>query len=993
MDLPPFSFWVEFAQPYWLLVMVMVPVLALLGARSMSGLGAVRQGMAIALRCMVVLLVAAALAEPQWLKTIDHQTVVFAIDQSDSIPAALRDEALGFLKASTKAMRAGKDAIAGILFAGRPTIWQVPKPALAGDRLPEVLNRHQTDIASAMRMALMMFPAETAKRLVLISDGRESVAGAVETAQSYAALGVPIDVLLLPYERKAEILVDRLSAPARANRDEVIDLQFFVAAQRAAGAYVQLYDNDVAVDLDAQSPNAGIHIRLDQGMNRLTIPMTMTQEGLHRFHVIVQPTDPGADTITANNEGRAFTTVGRAERVVILSEEDAGRGGVGKDALWLGRTLREGGLDVATMTVSQLAGDASTLTDCSTLILSNVSALTLGTERLEMFRSFVRDQGGGLIVVGGDRSFSVGGYGGTTLEEILPVETSRDKLKLLSLSLVLVIDRSGSMNGLSIAMARSAAVGAIQMLTSLERVGVIAFADSFEWVVAMRAVDHKARIAQQIESIGSGGGTSIFPALEEAYAAQLREKTNLKHIILLTDGQSAGGDFDELAEKCRESAITVSTVAVGPGADRSLLSRIAERSSGRMYVAESAQQLPQIFTQEAILASRSGLFEGTFQPLLQADASERIMVGFSAADIPTLAGHVVTIGKEAASVPLVRVTEEGVDPILAYWQVGLGRVVAFTSGQWSTWGAVWADWSGAGKLLLQAVRYAGRVAASEDIAVETRIAGGRGNVVVSADNLSRPQLASLVVSARLVDPKFAGHALPLRRVGLDRFEGEFAADDPGNYLVQVSYRVGSGENAQSGTARAATAVSYPREYATLRHDEAVLTEIARRTGGRVLSAAHPTTVFEPWSIRPVVVREPVWELLLMVALGLFLLDVAVRRIAVSPQDVWHKMESWFTGHSVRGPGQSMAQTLVSFRGAQRRTQEFERHGTSWSGSRWDGSTIEGDETPLPPVAGDGEVIRTEPSRADTANQEEEGDYTSRLLRAKGRAKRIDGTGD
>ncbi len=981
--------YVEFAHPWYFLLLLLLPVFVLLGRRAFSAMCPMRRWSVIVLRVMVVLLVIVALADPVWVRRTDEQTVVFALDQSDSIDGQLQSDAIDFMKAASKEMRSGKDLVASVGFAGRPSVWQLPSQELNADRLPEVADSHQTDIASALRLCLGMFPAQSSRRLVLVSDGNENKDVSAEMAQSYAALGIPIDVLPLRHSYPAEIMVDRLSAPVTANPDEIVELQLFVQSQRGASARLSLYHNGQPMATEGEA-GGDVGVRLRAGMNRFTIPVKLSASGVHSFEAALRPGDKSGDKYAVNNQGKAFTIVGSAERVILVAgafAEEHER----EEVDLLVRALQEGGIEVEELAIEDLPNDATGLADCSTIILSNVSALALGEKVQWMLASFVHEQGGGLIVIGGDRSFSVGGYGQSPLEQVLPVETDRDRLALLSLGMVIVIDRSGSMNGEKLMMAKRAAIGAVNLLSVEDQIGVIAFNAIPDWVVPMRAADNRSAIARNVSTITCGGGTNLYPALEEAYQALLVLGTNLRHVIVLTDGQSIPGEFAKLADECGRSGITISTIAVGADADRLLLEKIAHLSHGRSYVAQSARPLPQIFVHETVLASRSGLFEKTFKPLLSPSVGERIMVGFSAEDIPPLGGYVITAAKPSAVTPLVRLTEDGSDPVLAYWQAGLGRTVAFTSGLWLRWGVQWASWSGFGKLWTQAVRYAGRTGNPSELFVETSIKDGRVRVTVSAAHLSKESQLSLELAGQVIRPDYSTSSLLLERTSLGTFEATFPADMRGTYMVNLAYAHERGDERVSGSVRSGVAVSYSAEYASTSEDESTLVELARRTGGRILDFARPEAVFEPWSIRPLLVRRPCWDLIIQLILPLFLLDVAIRRLAISPSDVLQMFHRFFDGRSGLKLGTSSVVTLAGLRATQERTRESEdeKADTATRGgtreAKW--SIPSSLEQSLNQTVGEQKTVESNETSASTPPEVEGGDdagHTSRLLRAKRR---------
>lgn len=983
---------IDLTHTGYLAVLALLPVVLVLSWRSLAGLGPVRGPLAVGLRCLVITVTALALASPEWVRMTDDQTVTFALDQSDSISAAHQRDALAFVERSTASMRRGKDRVATVSFAGRPSVDQLPREMLLAQELGDVEDRHQTSLAAALRLGLALFPGDTAKRMVVISDGNENRGLAADEAENYAALGIPIDVVPLRYEHAAEILVDQLSAPASAERDEVVNLELLVRSQVETTARLTLFRNERRVDLGAGTGRTGRLIRIAAGANRFSIPVRLRASGVQRFRAVVDPVDPAADSIAVNNQGQAFTIVGEAARVAIITDMSARDPETeAASADILARALRESGVECDVVALDDLPADPAALADRSAVILSNVSAFALGVARQALLASYVRDQGGGLIVLGGDQAFSVGGYAHTPLEQILPVETSRDKLKFLSLGMVIVIDRSGSMAGEKIAMARQAAIGSVGLLSRLDRIGVIAFNSTAEWIVPFRLADDRAEITQRVSLLYDGGGTSLYPALEQAQAALLAASTNLKHMIVLTDGQSAPGPFETLAERCGEAGITISTIAVGPDADRALLARIAQQSGGRMYVADSARPLPQIFARETVLASRSGIFERPFTPTLRARVDEQVMAGF-AGEVPPLGGHVVTAAKPMANTPLVRPTEEGADPILAYWQVGLGRTVAFTSGLWPKWGPAWVAWPGFGKLWAQAVRYAARSSDHDALEVETTVKGGNAHVTISAEHLPIRTLGTLTVGGQVVAPDYASSSLPLQQTAAGRYEAVFPLDAPGTYLLNLAYSFGRGAERRSGVLRAGVVQSYAPEYRALRHSEPTLSALARRTGGRVLNLKTPETVFEARSIRPIEARRPFWEDLVRLALVLFLLDVAVRRVALTPTEAVARFRRFVREMAgVQSEADSVA-TLGTLRGAKERVQAdaeapagetpsrvaAQHRPTEFDSGDALSRALNGTDTDKPVVA--------EAARKDRPPMSSEGEYTSRLLRAKRRVR-------
>ncbi|MFO0836914.1 MAG: VWA domain-containing protein [Phycisphaerae bacterium] len=990
-------------HPEYLALLAVVPLVILVARRSLAGLGPIRQPLAVALRCGVIALLALALAGPERVRVTDDQTAVFVLDHSASVPRDQQQAAFNFVKRAAREIRPGKDRVALMTFDGAPTVEQLASDGLRVDRLGAGSKPYQTNLAGALRMAMALFPPDTARRVVLLSDGNENIGQALEDADAYAAAGVPIDVTPLRYEHQKEMLIERLTAPASAKLDETVNLGLIIRSQSPASARVLLYQNDQLVDLDPSSAQAGYPVTLDAGHNRFTIPVPLRQPGAHRFRAVLEPERAADDAVAANNEGRAFTIVGSAERVLILTEPDTDQVSTSaQSADVLERALRQAGIECDVRSVGEVVLDPAFLAGCSLVILSNVSAFSLGEAQQQALASFVRDLGGGLIAIGGDRAFSMGGYQKTPLEEVLPVETDRAKLKLLSLSMVIVIDRSGSMSGEKIEMAKKAAIGAVQLLSRLDRIGVIAFEGRPEWIVPLALCENKQAVLAKLAQIGPGGGTNMYPALEQAYSALAPLNTNLKHVIVLTDGQSEPGDFEGIARRFGNAGITVSTIAVGPDADRNLLTLIAQLSGGRMYATDNAQPLPQIFVRETVLASRSGLFERSFTPKLRG-GDDPVLAGFTQADFAPLEGYVVTAVKPLAQAPLTRPHEDGTDPILAHWQVGLGRSIAFTSGLWPRWGPQWVQWPGFSKLWAQCVRYAARSGQSSEFQITTQIEGEHAKLVLEAsDQVSA--LSSVAFAGQLVTPDFAARPLELRQTGPGRFEATFRAPEPGTYVASIAYQYGNGVAAKSGRIQTGLTVTYSPEYAAVTQNEVLLSELARRTGGRVLYPEHPEAVYEPWSIRPVEARLPVWEDLVRLALFAFLVDVAVRRLAIHPFESLRRVRSFLRELAGFPASPNAAATVATLRGVRERAQASHAravpdadHGRSAvtedsntvEAGRMDtttGGRTEDDLARLLSGSHDRPAVAA-PKKSPAVSGEGEAEYASRLLRAKQEAKR------
>ena len=182
------------------------------------------------------------------------------------------------------------------------------------------------------------------------------------------------------------------------------------------------------------------------------------------------------------------------------------------------------------------------------VVFADVPANRLTKKQMELIRTYMQDLGGGFMMLGSENSFGLGGYYKTPIEAILPVRTDTEKKKETpSLAMVLVIDKSGSMGGIKIELAKEAARGAVELLGRRDKIGVVAFDGSPFWIAEMHFASDKLYLSDQIGSITANGGTNLYPALEQAYLALTETHAKLKHVIVLSDGMSQPGDWYGMA--------------------------------------------------------------------------------------------------------------------------------------------------------------------------------------------------------------------------------------------------------------------------------------------------------------------------------------------------------------------------------------------------------------------------------------------------------------
>lgn len=883
------------ALPGYLVLLAVLPLVVALALRSMAGLGPVRRTLAILLRCVVLTFLILALGGAESVIRTDELAVLFMVDRSASVPHAEQQRAFDFIKQAPEVLRREKDHMGLVAFDGRPAIEQLPMNTLAIDRISEPTQPDQTNIAAALRLGLALFTQDVGRRVVLLSDGNENLGAALDEADQYAAAGIPIDVLPLEYEHKDEVIFERLAAPATANVEETINLNMNLRATRATTGKILLYHNDELVDLDP-GPGAGYPVKLDAGPNRLTIPVPLRVSGAHRFRAQFIPDDAKTDTITANNEGRAFTVVAGQGRLLILVN------GGPSDAPeeWQSAHLLEKALESEKLVCDiEQAGanplDAVRLLEYSLVILSNVPAYAFTEETRKALASYVRDLGGGLVMVGGDQSFGAGGWMDTPVEEVMPVSFDvKGKKQIPKGALVLVMHACEIPEGNF--WGERVAVAAVQSLSSRDLVGVLSWrwrqSGNDNWDVPLQEIGSKTAVIQQIKNMQMGDLGDLDILMREGVEKLLqRRDAGSKHMIIISDFDPAAPRSDLLATM-KKNNISCSTVAIGYGShpiDEPKARNIADSTGGKFYKTQKYSELPQIFIKEAQVVRRTLIDETSFTPAISGGAP--IIEGFAGGGIPQLGGIVVTTPRPLAQLSLVKKTPDGNDPLLASWQVGLGKTVAFTSGMWPKWGADWAAWPKFSKLWAQIARWASRQPASASFDVTTNVQNGRGHLQIDALDKNATAVNMLTIEGTLVDPGFNAQRLQLTQTGPGRYEAEFDARASGSYVVNLAYE-GAGGKESRGTLQTGLSVAYSPEYRELHTNDALLAEIARRTHGRVLASTDPKPVWDLSSLPPAEKRRSIWEWLTFWAIVLFLIDVAVRRIAINPVEWARKLRRY-----------------------------------------------------------------------------------------------------
>ncbi len=865
---------VAFDEP---IALVLLPILVAfvialhLGAR--RRLGSVRRGLALALRIGIVTALVFALAGFRIVLPVDRLATVFVVDLSDSVGPAGQEDALAFLRESLDKMPDGD--VAGVVAFGKEALVErLPSDVATIDRLASAPVKTATDIGAALRLASALFPDDAQKRIVLLSDGNDTTGTGQTEAALAAARGVRIETRLLGGTAGDEVLVERLSAPSTARLGEEIELAAEIHSTVAQAATVRLFADG--------APAGSLFANLEAGVNRVVFRAKPTEAGFHTFRAVVEA---GRDTFHQNDRADAHTIVKGEPRILVAAGDE-------EVAAQLVAALKAERQQVDSAVPEAVPADLPGLASYDSIVLVDVPRSRLSDQQQLALQVYVRDLGRGLVMVGGPRAYGAGGYTKTPVEETLPVDMGvRDRQKQPDVSLVVVIDKSGSMDachcntfnqggggGSGIGGVRKVDIGkeailrAAAALTPRDQLGVVAFNEAAHWVVKTSALGSISDLQGTIAGINPDGQTNIFAGLDAAIKDLEKAQTTRKHIILLTDGWSRAGDFRALVAKAQAAGITLSTVGAGGGSNP-LLEQLAKDGGGRYYNAANPSSIPDIFLKETQQVAGQQIVEEAFHPIQT--GSSPILRGLDQG-FPQLLGYNGTTAKPAAQTVLVTGRD---DPLLAQWQYGLGRSVAWTSDATGRWAKSWVGWEGFTRFFSQLVAWT--FPGEETGGIEGTFVDNGGQTGLRVESVAEDGSPRdfYATTATIVGPDLSQDVVDLVQTAPGVYETDLGEIDPGAYAIRITQqRSGSSPLGRTLGLVAPTAA----EYRLLGPNEALLASLRAATGGTSIESPLDVWVHD---LRTTTSFADLWPLLLVLALLLWPLDIALRRVSLSRREL------------------------------------------------------------------------------------------------------------
>ena len=852
----------QFTHPLWLLLLPLAWAWVLfLAWKTDVQLGPVRRWTALGLRLVVTLLVVLAIAGLQWKKPVEGVNVFFLLDRSDSIPSA-QQEAARLLVNKFAAEKRKEDKV-GLLVFGTEAALEATAAQKIDDKDTKVLavvGTERTDIAGAIRLGTAAFPETGQKRLVLISDGNENLGDAMAAVLQARPLGVTVDAVPLGAERGNDVSVQKLGLPSRVKKGQTFDARIFIQADQAQTATVRLYRNE--------QPLGEQKVEITPGKNLYTFPQTLQEPGFYSYTVQIEA---AGDRVPQNNRATSFLNVRGDPRVLVVSLEP-------DQDQQLIEALRSSKLDVKSVGLTGFPNSLAEMQSYDAIFISNLAAGDIGRDNMRLLESAVRDFGVGLVCVGGDQTYAAGAYRGTPLEATLPVNMELDSKKVLPKGAVALV-----MHGMEFAngnqVARDCALGVLDALGPTDEMGVVLWDGTDRWLFPMTQVGDKKTLGSKIAGMNQGDLPGFQSVMQMAHSGLKASTANLKHMIIFSDGDP-GAPSDALMDAIVGDRITVSTVLIAGHAGPDTMTWIAGRGRGRFYNVQNASQLPQIFIKEAAVILKSAIFEDLFTP--RQIAPSELVRGLGA--YPPLRGYVCTTPKPRAEIPLV--SDKG-DPILAHWQYGLGRAVAFTSDAKARWARDWLAWGQFRQFWSQIAQWALRRVENADFTTDVSIDKGEGLLTVEAVDENGAYRNFLNLQTVVVSPKGESITVRLEQTGPGHYEARFPTKDVGSYSMNL---IEMKDGKPVGFQSVGASVNYSPEFSAPEPNLNLLERLTEAGSGKLLDGNLPADpVNNPFLHDRHKTFQPRdwWELLLELAILCFIFDVGVRRIQIE-REQWQK---------------------------------------------------------------------------------------------------------
>lgn len=1010
----------DFQKPVYLWsLVVLLPLVWWIGFKSLAGLGPWRKWFALSIRSIVLILLVFVLAEFQWKKTHDKLTVVFLLDQSASIPKEKREFMLTYAREAVVNHRQGNDQLAGaIVFGGNAKTEVAPYngtlPLLDVSESAFDLKTGATNLESALKLAKALFPEDTAKRVVVISDGNENIGDAMTIAGSLANDGIGIDVVPVDLLIDSEIVVEKVIVPSDIRRGQSFEIRTIVNyqvdptvedPQPVSGKLTLWQKTPLREEVIAQQD-----VTLQPGKNVLGVSHDFDRASVFTIDAVFEPEGEMIDRIEQNNQASAFTHVRGKGRVLFIEDwENPG------EFHYLIERLQASDIEVDVLPTNRLFSSPAELLAYDCVVLANVARATgddadasvgFSDTQIKMLVRNTEEMGCGLVMLGGDRSFGAGGWANTDLEKAMPVDfqIKNDRVDAVG-ALALIMHACEMADGNYWQMV--VCTEAIKVLGPMDYCGVVEWnMGQTKWLWKKpngmdKVLNNRPLMMKMVQRMTPGDMPDFNPSMQLALSGLMTTNASMKHCIIISDGDPSP-PTNNLLTRYKNAGIKISTVAIGTHgpAGSTPLKDIANATGGKYYVVQNAKALPRIFQREARRVSKPVIKENPagFLPIgVEGYQLSPIMQGLEVGEFSRFEGFVMTTIKKNPLVEQLIVSNDPDDDgenstLLATWQYGVGRATVFTSDAGHQWTNTWTNDANYDKFFTQLIRSSMRpIHQNANFEVATEVRDGKARILVTAIDEDDQFLNFLNMSGTALNPNLDGVDVEMKQIAPGKYVGEVDAENPGNYLFAILpgegyQRLSTGINvpySNEYTDREAN-VGLLQSLSTLKPEGGqpgtVISGTLTRTG---LEQMLETDPFRHDLRKPSSIRE-YWPSLVVIVSVLFFADVFLRRVAVRFD--WIGPQSAKLWRRLRGQ-KDASETAQSMARLQARKQELgsrkSTHRFEVDGELEDRELIDAQQKATEGKKPD-EQKRQGPNFEMTDKKDADEDFTTRLLNAKKR---------
>lgn len=706
-----------------ILVIVFAIITIILNIKSINkikNIGKSRRISMLVVRLLLILLITIGTIGVSLNSKSDMVHTVFIVDRSSSILEEKENIEL-FVNDAIKRKRQN-DVVSIVSFGANVATEYTSFTNTQDIKLDSIINSNATNYEEAIKRANEMILKSESGRLVFISDGLENQNDYSKVIQEIKDRNIEFKFVKINAKHGLDSQISDIKVPKDVTVGESFQINLEIYSSKSSNAILRIYKGS---EIFSEK-----EIKISKGVNHFTYKDVLSKSGNQLYSAEI---DMMGDYYSKNNKFATMTNGIGSPRLLLVGDGKSSEEYIEKLAL-------DNGFKVDNYKSDEIPVQLKNLLKYQAIILNNVTLEETPSQFSETLNTYVEDFGGGLFVTGGDSSYALGGYYKTKLEEMLPInmEMKRDGM-LPSVSIVIIIDRSGSMSGNKMEMAKEAARKSVEAMKPNDSMAVLAFDDTRTWVSRLKSAEEKDYIVDSIGSIKAAGGTSILPALKEGIKELEGSDSKLKHIILLTDGQAETSGYESVIDDAVNNEITISTIAVGSASDVRLLDYIAKSGKGRFYNVVKASNIPNIFTKETFLASKSYINEEDFTPIITSDSA---LVRPLYNEIYDVSGYVSTSLKNNSELILKTDKDE---PLLASWNYGLGKVSAWTSDA----GKLWSNRlfsSDSGKLMfLNIINDVLINNSTEDINISSSQKGSNVNIILGKEELSTAIISDQII--------------------------------------------------------------------------------------------------------------------------------------------------------------------------------------------------------------------------------------------------------